>query len=168
MVQNMRVSQTRDLQDREPVKYVGAKSSETKRKRHKRRNKQFGWLWLSVKVQWSSLCKFKSQNTLLVASRSLAQLHNAVNCFLACRHSDYGDLENTSLPPTGNTWDVLHRKHVIQNRKHVARPHLYCTCESTTSLVRRRISLHRWKAFPKRDFLRSLVVSVLTGFRLKL
>ena len=28
--------------------------------------------------------------------------------------------------------------------------------------------LHRWKALPKRDFLRSLVVSVFTGFRLKL
>ena len=31
-----------------------------------------------------------------------------------------------------------------------------------------RTSRHRWKALPKRDFLRSLVVSVLTGFRLKL
>ena len=47
-------------------------------------------------------------------------------------------------------------------------PDLNCTLASTTSLVSRRISRHRWKAFPKRDFLRSLVVSVLTGFKLKL
>ena len=46
--------------------------------------------------------------------------------------------------------------------------YLYCTWLSTTSLVRRRISRHRWNAFPNRDFLRSLVVRVLTGFRLKL
>eukprot|EP00983_Pelagomonas_calceolata_P121597 1160813-Pelagomonas_calceolata.AAC.14 len=46
--------------------------------------------------------------------------------------------------------------------------HLNCTFASMTSLVRRRISRHKWKALPKRDFLRSLVVSVFTGFRLKL
>ena len=43
-----------------------------------------------------------------------------------------------------------------------------CTCESTTSLVMRRISRQRWKALPKRDFFRSFVVSVFTGFKLKL
>lgn len=36
------------------------------------------------------------------------------------------------------------------------------------SFVRRRISRHRWKAFPNRDFFRSLVVSVLTGFKFML
>lgn len=34
-------------------------------------------------------------------------------------------------------------------------PSLYCTWLSTTSLLRRRISRHKWNAFPKRDFLRS-------------
>lgn len=36
------------------------------------------------------------------------------------------------------------------------------------SFVRRRISLIKWNAFPKRDFFRSFVVNVFTGFRLKL
>ena len=47
-------------------------------------------------------------------------------------------------------------------------PRRYCTLLSTTSFVSRRISRHRWNALPNRLFLRSLVVSVFTGFRLKL
>ena len=42
------------------------------------------------------------------------------------------------------------------------------TLLSTTSFVSRRISRQRWKALPNLDFLRSFVVSVLTGLRLKL
>ena len=47
-------------------------------------------------------------------------------------------------------------------------PSRYCTWLSTTSFANRRISRHRWNAFPNRLFLRSFVVSVLVGFRLKL
>lgn len=34
-------------------------------------------------------------------------------------------------------------------------PSLYCTWLSTTSLLRRNTSLHRWKALPNLDFFRS-------------
>lgn len=42
-------------------------------------------------------------------------------------------------------------------------PRRYWTWLSTMSFVKRRISRHKWKAFPNRDFLRSLVVNVCTS-----